>query len=121
MRWIKLRNSLDELYGYAQGRFLDLIVYEEVAAHKGTVAAHIYGGLVAILQSWCKEHDIRYTGVPVGTIKKHATGKGNAGKDTMIARANEAFKFLQKPLEEKADDIADALWILDWAVKEYNK
>ena len=32
-----------------------------------------------------RDRNIPYQGVPVGTIKKHATGKGNAGKDDMIA------------------------------------
>jgi len=118
MRWFKLRNSLNELFGNGD---LDLVVYEEVAAHKGTAAAHIYGGLVAHLQYWCSEHNIRYTGVPVGTIKKHATGKGNSGKQAMIDAANKKFAFLQEPLGEKDDDIADALWILDWAIQEYGK
>ncbi len=31
------------------------------------------------LTAWCEHHNIPYQGVPVGTIKKHATGKGNAG------------------------------------------
>ena len=34
---------------------------------------------------------IPYQGVPVGTIKKHATGKGNAGKDEMIASVTSAW------------------------------
>ena len=39
------------------------------------------------LTAWCEHHQIPYEGVPVGTIKKHATGKGNAGKEDMIASA----------------------------------
>lgn len=110
MRWIKLRNSLDKIIGS------NLVVYEEVAAHKGTAAAHIYGGLIAIVQSWCDEKKVNYTSVPVGTIKKHATGKGNAGKKQMIEAANAKFKL---KLSERDHDIADAMWILDWALEEF--
>jgi len=115
MRWLKFRNSLNGL------RNAELIVYEEVARHKGAAAAHIYGGLVATLQSWCKENSIRYTSVPVGTVKKYATGKGNAAKETMIQAANSKLgHIVGSPLLSLSDhDIADALWILNWAMQEY--
>ncbi|MDO8055976.1 MAG: hypothetical protein Q6361_03880 [Candidatus Hermodarchaeota archaeon] len=120
MRWIRLRNSLSNLWEDDKNP-IEIVVYEEIAAHKGTAAAHIYGGLIATLQLWCNRHQIKYTGVPVGTIKKHATGKGNAGKQAMIDAANKRFTFLQEPLGEKDHDIADALWLLDYAIQEYGK
>jgi Holliday junction resolvasome RuvABC endonuclease subunit len=115
MRWIKLKNCLNVFIN------AELVVYEEVSFTQRGSAAIVYGGLVATLQAWCKEHNIHYTGVPVGTIKKHATGKGNAGKQAMIDAANKKFTFLQEPLGEKDHDIADALWLLDWAIQEYGK
>ena len=42
-------------------------------------------GWLAILTAWCDHHDIAYQGVPVGTIKRHVTGKGNADKAAVIA------------------------------------
>ena len=63
------------------------------------------------LTAWCEHHHIPYQGVPVGTIKKHATGKGNAGKDEMIAAA-------QARGHAPADDNeADALALLHWALE----
>jgi len=59
---------------------IDVIYYEEVRKHIGTDAAHIYGGFKATLSTWCEENNTSYEGVPVGTLKKHATGKGNAKK-----------------------------------------
>ncbi len=47
--------------------------------------------------------------MPVGTIKKHATGKGNAGKDLVIA-AMTALGHV--PAD---DNEADALALLHWA------
>jgi Holliday junction resolvasome RuvABC endonuclease subunit len=54
---------------------------------------------------------IPYRGVPVGTIKRHVTGKGNADKEAVIA-AVQALGFA--PVD---DNEADALALLDWALK----
>src|SRR5690606_19315061 len=81
-----------------------------VRRHVGVDAAHAYGGFMAHLTAWCEHHQIPYRGVPVGTIKKHATGKGNAGKDAVIA-AVRAWSF--DPVD---DNEADALALLRWAI-----
>jgi len=60
-------------------------INEEVRRHVGVDAAHAYGGFMGQLTAWCEHHQIPYQGIPVGTIKKHATGKGNASKDEMVA------------------------------------
>lgn len=69
---------------HAARRF-DRVAYEAVRAHKGTKAAHVYGGLLAALQRWCDARAIPYEGVEVAHIKRFATGKGNSGKDAVIA------------------------------------
>ncbi len=58
------------------------------------------------LAAWAEHHSIPYSGVPVGTIKKHATGKGNADKAAMMAAVT-ALGFA--PLD---DNEADALALL---------
>lgn len=82
MRFLRFRGKLDEV-----AKLTDIrgVFYEEVRRHAGTDAAHIYGGLQAVLTSWCEERKIPYQGVPVGTIKKHVTGKGNADKNAVMA------------------------------------
>jgi Holliday junction resolvasome RuvABC endonuclease subunit len=85
MRFVKFRAWLNQmLEAYPT---LDRVAYEEVRRHAGTDAAHVYGGLMATLTSWCEEHKIPYEGVPVAEIKKFATGHGNASKDDMRAAA----------------------------------
>ena len=64
---------------------IDQVVFEEVRRHAGVDAAHAYGGFMAHLTAWCEHHQIPYQGIPVGTIKKQTTGKGNASKDDMVA------------------------------------
>jgi len=66
---------------------------------------------MAVLTAWAELRGVPYQGVPVGTIKKHATGKGNANKQAMIeaARAN--------GFSPKDDNEADAIAILLWAIE----
>lgn len=108
MRFLRFRSWLDHLLDGA--KTIDLIHFEEVRRHAGTDAAHIYGGFLAHLSAWCEFKHIPYQGVPVGTIKRHATGKGNAGKDAVVAA-------MQARGHQPADDNeADALAILTWAI-----
>lgn len=83
MRFLRFKRWLAEIA--ASG--LDAVYFEEVRRHAGVDAAHVYGGFLGVLTAWCEAHSIPYEGVPVGTIKKFATGKGNADKDAMIAAA----------------------------------
>lgn len=108
MRFLRFRSWLDHLEFSA--KTIDLLHFEEVRRHAGTDAAHIYGGFLAHLTAWCELKNIPYQGVPVGTIKRHATGKGNAGKDAVIA----AMKV--RGFNPEDDNEADALAILSWAI-----
>ena len=78
MRYLRFRRWLDQRLEITGG--IDAVYFEEVRRHVGTDAAHVYGGLLATLTAWCEERGIPYQGVPVGTIKRYAAGKGNADK-----------------------------------------
>ena len=92
---------------------IDLIIYEAVRAHTGTTAAHMYGGWLALIQSYGERNDIPYTGVDVPTIKRFWTGSGTATKAKMI---NEARK---RGFNPKDDNDADALAILHYGLENY--
>jgi hypothetical protein len=109
MRYLRFRRWLDQLATDLGG--FGTVHFEEVRRHAGTDAAHIYGGLLATLTSWCEQCSIPYQGVPVGTIKRHVTGKGNADKAAVIA-AVRARGFTPTDHNE-----ADALAILLWAIE----
>ena len=109
MRYLRFKRWLTEVKQCADG--LDSIYFEEVRRHAGIDAAHAYGGFMATLTAWCEHHGIPYQGVPVGTIKKHATGKGNAGKAEMVAAATAHGHTPQD------DNEADALALLHWAIE----
>jgi Holliday junction resolvasome RuvABC endonuclease subunit len=49
--------------------------------------------------------------VPVGTIKRHVAGKGNADKEAVIAAVR------TRGFDPKDDNEADALALLDWALR----
>ena len=110
MRFLKFKRWLADTKACTDG--IDAVYFEEVRRHAGVDAAHAYGGFLAHLTAWCEHHQIPYQGVPVGTIKKHATGKGNASKDAMISAAREI------GLDPQDDNEADALALLNFAIAQ---
>ena len=107
MRFLRFRRWLTDTKS-AIGA-IEEIVFEEVRGHRGVDAAHIYGGFLAILAAWCEHHEVPYRGVPVGTVKRHATGRGNANRRAVIT----AIK--ARGFEPADDNEADAIAILLWA------
>ena len=110
MIWLRFRGWLQEINETSGG--VGVVVFEEVRRHLGTSAAHAFGGYLAHLTAWAEANRIPYQGVPVGTIKRHIAGKGNADKRAVIA-AVKALGF--NPAD---DNEADALAILHWAIAQ---
>ncbi|MGN7613060.1 crossover junction endodeoxyribonuclease RuvC [Magnetococcales bacterium HHB-1] len=110
MRFLKFKRWLTEIKNSVDG--LDAIYFEEVRRHIGVDAAHAYGGWLAILSAWCEHHQIPYEGVPVGTIKKSVTGKGNANKQAVITAVQ------QLGFSPADDNQADALALLHHILKQ---
>lgn len=108
VRYQRFRDALGRLNSTVP---ITAVYYEAVERHVGTIAAHVYGGLRATLLTWCLDVGAQYEGVPVGTIKKFWTGKGNAKKDVMIERA------LGLGHEVDNDNEADAIALLSWSLK----
>lgn len=113
MRFLRFKRWLDEIHGLNGG--LDEVCFEEIRRHLGVDASHVYGGFLAHLTAWCERHSIPYAGIPVGTIKKHITGKGNANKEEII-KAVKAFGYCSADNNE-----ADALALLHWRVTTHRK
>lgn len=112
-KWAEFRRWLSE--GIKQMQ-IEAVYFEDVKAHgPGQVlAAHAYGGFLAMAQMVCHQHNVRMVGVGVSTVKKAWTGKGNANKEAMIATARDkGFR-----LGKAEHDTADALAILSYAVRE---
>lgn len=104
MRYLRFRKWLTEMRQFDDG--IDQVAFEEVRRHAGVDAAHAYGGFMATLTAWCEHHQIPYQGIPVGTIKRHATGKGNASKTEMTSA------MMKRGFSPADDNEADALALL---------
>ncbi len=111
MRYLRFGQWLEEIHAVMGN--IDAVYFEEVRRHLGVDAAHVYGGFLSSLTSWCEQHSIAYQGVPVGTIKKFATGKGNASKEAVIA----AMYALGHNPED--DNQADAIALLHYAYAQF--
>lgn len=113
MRLIRFRSKLQTMLSCG----IELVVYEAArhAAPKMQGALVVQATLQGILTLWCEDNSIEYRGYSPTEIKKHATGKGNANKDAMIAAARERWAGVTD------DNQADALWLLDLATREYSE
>jgi hypothetical protein len=110
MIWLRFRAWLQEIDETAGN--LGVVVFEEVVAHRGVAASHCYAGFLAHLTAWAEANKIPYQGVPVGTIKRHIAGKGNADKAAVIAAVR---KLGFSPVD---DNEADALALLNWVIAQ---
>lgn len=109
MRYLRFRRSFYELLSDGD---IDAVAYEEVRRHEGVDAAHIYGGIIGQLAEICEAEGLPFTGIPVGSAKKMATGRGNCSKTDMINAANEKWNLnLSTDKKDKQDNEADALWM----------
>jgi len=111
IRYLRFRAWLDSVAEDADR--IGAVYYEEVRRDLSTDAAHVHGGLLATLTAWCEQRAIAYQGVPVGTIKRHVTGKGNADKAAVVAAIR------ARGFNPTDDNEADALAILLWATETH--
>ena len=109
IRYLRFRAWLEGMAQDSNG--IGVVHYEEIRRHLSTDAAHVHGGLLAMLTAWCEQNTIAYQGVPVGTIKRFITGKGNADKAAVIAAVRE------RGFSPADDNEADAMAILLWAIE----
>lgn len=86
-----------------------VVVFEAARHAKGAGALVVQSELQGVIKLWCEEEGIPYCGYSPTSIKKHATGRGNASKDEMLAAARE--KWPDKRIAD--DNEADALWLLN--------
>ena len=82
IRYLSFRQWLNEIAGTTDG--IGAIYFEEVRRHLGVSGSHAYGGFLATLTIWAEDHEIPYSGVRAGAIKRHAAGQGNANKLAVI-------------------------------------
>lgn len=82
------------------------VIYEQ-PHQRGGAASTVGIGLVTHLMSVCADLNVEHIAVHSMTLKKHATGKGNAKKPEMIQAAIEK---VGRPVKD--DNEADAIHLL---------
>jgi Holliday junction resolvasome RuvABC endonuclease subunit len=118
-RWWNLDFYLSNLL---QKYHPDVLAYESVRRHVGTTAAHVYGGLVAVLELMdfeearhgetcespaCLSRPPEMLPVEISTWKKATVGKGNALKPDVQRFVKRRFRYTA-PNDDEADAIAIA-------------
>ena len=113
MRLIRFRGKLQEIY---EDVGIDLVVYEAArhAAAKMQGALVVQAELQGVLKAWCEDNRIQYRGVSPASIKRGATGKGNANKEMVLKAAIARWP----AVKINDDNQADALWLLELMTDE---
>lgn len=103
---------------HRDGCLVDVVAFER-AHHRGGSATEVGVGLMTSMMSVAAAFKVETMPVHTATLKKFATGKGNAGKDDMVKAAVRFWgdKHLAGR-REPGDDEADALCVLAWAIDE---
>ncbi|MBF0395750.1 MAG: hypothetical protein HQK78_03185 [Desulfobacterales bacterium] len=90
------------------------IVSYEQSHHRGGAATEICVNLTGRIQEICSQSGIECATVQTRSLKKYATGKGNASKEEMMEAAKQILG--REPID---DNEADAVLIAKWAAEEY--
>ena len=111
-RWFALRAHLEALVSHWRLLGTMDVAYENVRRHEGVLAAHAYGGALAIVQLVLSSFQVlALVPLEVAEVKRAATGKGNADKE-WVQRAARAH---WGEAAAATEDEADALWIAEVA------
>lgn len=124
MRFIRFNRWLQELVGPCHPPALEsprvgLIAYEK-PHHRGGAATEIACGFSTRVHEFCARHAIEYASAHTATLKKFAVGKGNAQKVDMLDAAIQRWRDQFSKLSGLGTyDQADALWVLEWARRQF--
>lgn len=108
--WLRFATWVSDI---ASASDCELIAYEDIMAHRGTIASHWYGGFWAHTTAMAAKANIRCIGVGVKTIKMSACGRGDAGKNDIV------MAMIRKGHNPMNDNEADALALLHHVLKNH--
>lgn len=91
---------------------IDCMVIEDLEFSSYRKQMQLWSSLRAAIWVACQECEIHYDAVNVKTLKKWATGNGNADKTAMLFAAK-----TQRPDLSFDEDSADAFHVLTWTIK----
>ncbi len=118
MLFLKFNRWLHEtVYDHYIHSVKDTLIAFEQAHHRGGAATEIAVGLMTRVLEFCARYGIEHTSVHSMTLKKFATGRGNASKEEMIQRVRRRGLVHLDYIPD--DNEADALWLLIYALEKF--
>lgn len=114
LRYLRFRNWLEEMIRLVKPA---CISYEQFHM-RGGAATEVAAGFATRVQEVAGIHTLEYVAVHSATIKKSATGKGNAKKPDMIEAAIKKWPELGEA-GDPDDNEVDARWLLEYTEKFY--
>lgn len=118
MRFLRFRRWLNEVLDTSCGFTGAGVIAYEQAHHRGGHATAVGVGLTTIALEVAADRGLEVTSVHTATLKRHATGRGNAKKPDMVAAATARWPHVGRRLDPLGEDEADALCVLAWALDE---
>jgi hypothetical protein len=88
-----------------------VIVYEQTH-QRGGAATEVAAGFSTRVQEFCAQYGLEHAAIHSGTLKRWATGRGNADKPAMVAAAQ------RRGYQGADEDEADARLLLGYALAE---
>lgn len=127
MRFVKMREFLcnvkPTLVAYEEVKYTppEAVTQYNAMALLGRAATTqgFFEAMMMTVSTYCESATIPATSFPIGTIKKRATGKGNANKAAVIKACNEQFGYELDPDANGHDNVADATFVALLAVEDY--
>lgn len=116
MRYVKFNRWIE---GMVPPGPMGLIAYEQ-AHQRGGAATEIAAGFATRVQEFCARRAIEHVAVHTATLKKFATGYGNAGKGEVIIAVNGRWARPGRP-PVTDDNEADAIALLHYALATYGE
>jgi hypothetical protein len=130
IRFARLRRFLHvlqpSLIGYEQPKYTPPKDAHQITAQaiigRAATSLEFFGALQATVATWAEERAVPCEGFPIGTIKKLATGKGNAGKPAMVTACNALFGTdfdVESCQQMGTDNVADAAFVCLLVAQNY--
>lgn len=98
----------------------NLVIFEDVEFQSYTLQCQLWSSFRTA--AWLAIPDAHFECVPVGTLKKFATGHGGATKEMMAKALRTQYPEFKEAIWRGLDDNAiDAIWLWLWAKKNLSR